>query len=610
MAFHWALPGCESARLKMTVTGPVVHLELTVRAGPSGLFEAEEFHRSLGQGEEATVSFGRWLERHDDKLTLRFPAWPQAVDIEVEMEGNPTFQVPDTVPAGQSWALEVEPDLSPPGRAWRHQDTVLVSASAPDSVVDLPKDVIFLLDLSAGASARWPAVRRGVETFIGHLKADDRVALIGFADGIMAGFSGGSLVQAASFPSAIAWLEQVVCEGRFEFLSSLQAAMSQFREVSRFQMLVPVLSRQPDRLMIACAKPMLSTAFGIRIFPLTPEPGLFSRLAERVGRGQALWGCPERNLTTLARYCSSPRVTDLRVTGGFTPIWPERAPDLLAGTPTFLLGEVEPTPNLKLRGITAEGMWEEHLSVEPSDNPALSLVARSALARHQEDEIEPELPEKFLEEARLLLNTLLSQMGTFDGGRASLAVEMGHPVVRFSVHDTQQFVAIPWKLYLPLIRVLEQWAPDFSPAEVFARVPDDESALRLTFEHYYHGRRVHFELLPLEPETTARELSDRIRSIRSKISHLTRWERPPETLWEEKPTPDQITSDSQLNAWLQNHYRPLHQEMVRLSSLLAWAGGLDERWTDLEGLPFVRVTPGWDFVIEEWLKRCEAVAKS
>ncbi|MGE0489268.1 MAG: hypothetical protein AB7S38_08655 [Vulcanimicrobiota bacterium] len=602
MVMDWSWSGCSGGSLRVVCTGVVARLRLTLDGDSPEDFSfqlpAEAALEQLQRGPDGVeLTWVEWMSLEGHALALSLPAGPASVEVQVTASGpvdHPDRLGPEPARLGYRWRV------APPGLAYREGETLLVMAGGSAELPTMPRDLVLLLDASTGAEPLWGAIRAGARRLLESLGPDDRFSILTFSQGVTGGFAGGALVPRGLVSNSLGWLRTVVCEDGFEFLSAMQGAMSQFREMSRFQMLVPVLHRQPAPFDVDCITPMVATAFGTRIFPVLPEEGDFSRLCARVGRGWGRHGAPDRALERLAEEVARPVVTDVRAAVDSGGCFPDRLGDLLVGRCSPQLVATRNDGAVKLRGITAGGVWEETLPVEPVTQAGLS-----SLLEHQLQKIEAAplpIPADVRLEVTSLLEMLLSQMGSFDDFRCSLSIEMGHPVVRFSIAGTPQFLAMPWRIYRPLLTVLAEWAPTF-PTEIYGRIPDGNDALVVELEDYFHCRRAHLLLLPLELDTLRREIGSRLDSSRARLRQIERWYEPPSSFWGAPVEAQACHPQAEVEEWLERHYRPLYRDQQRLAGLLEWGAELDPRLGDMACQPPARLGAGWELSIQEQLKR-------
>ncbi|MCA9791098.1 MAG: hypothetical protein KC910_04855 [Candidatus Eremiobacteraeota bacterium] len=602
MAMAWNWSGCSGGSLTVGCTGVVARFRLSLQGALPEDFDfqlpAEAALERLERGGDGIeLSWVEWMDAEGSCLVVALPAGPATVEVRASAPGpltHPDRLGPEVGRLSYTWRA------APPGLAYREGDCLLVMAGGSPELTGMPRDLVLLLDASTGAESQWGAVRSGVRRLLESLDPQDRFSILTFSQGVTGGFAGGALVSRGLVSNALGWLKTVVCEDGFEFLSAMQVGMSQFREMSRFQMLIPVLHRQPEPFDVDCITPMVATAFGTRIFPVMPEAGAFSRLCARVGRGWGRFGAPDRALELLAEEVARPVVTDVRALVDGQACFPDRLGDLLVGRCSPQLLSARNDGVVKLRGIKAQGVWETALAVEPVTESGLPRLLEHCLGQVQPP-LTP-IPAEVRREVTGLLDMLLSQMGSFDDYRASISVEMGHPVVRFSIARTPQFLAMPWKIYQPLLTVLAEWATTF-PTELYGRIPDGNDAVLLEFEEYFHCRRAHLRLLPLELDTLRQELGARLDSSRSRLRQIERWYEPPQSFWGAPVESHARHPEQEVEEWLERHYRPLHRDQQRLAGLLEWGAALDPRLGDMVCHPPSRLEAGWDLAIREQLKR-------
>ena len=253
----------------------------------------------------------------------------------------------------------------------------------------LPRDLILLLDVSGSMQGRPLAHLKSVVTkLIDSLGGEDTLEMVAFASGQERYSLEPVHTTEAERRKALGWVESLAAGGGTELISAIEEALRPVRAAASRQVVVVT-----DGLIgfeAAAVRAIRDKLPGqSRLHTVGIGSGsnrAFLRPAARAGRGVEividLDETAERGLIRILAATSQPVVADVTIQGTAMADAPPRLPDLLSGSPVvagFRLRSDGGT--LVVRGQTADGPWEEHLTVEPLPQGAGSNAVQALWAR-------------------------------------------------------------------------------------------------------------------------------------------------------------------------------------------------------------------------------------
>lgn len=315
--------------------------------------------------------------------------------------------------------------------------TFALTMTAPASVHQTPRDLVFVLDRS-GSMSGWKitAARRAIARLIDSLSTNDRFALIGFDDrmdlfspdtlAINHPSTSGPSFQMGSnamrdlasstsskldfFPAtdynrfrAVTWLSALSARGGTEMAAPLALATRALSTTpaTKDPVLVLVTDGQiaGEAHLLETLSPLRArTSFCIVGIDQSPNNSLLNRLA---GSGAGLLSLVESEdrldhaLVSLRRRLTAPDLLDVTVSSNdfeleLDSVTPSGACDLYSGVPVTLSGRFSslttPTPRITLTALTPDGeTFSTTVDLEPTENHAVSTLWARARISDLED---------------------------------------------------------------------------------------------------------------------------------------------------------------------------------------------------------------------------------
>lgn len=288
-------------------------------------------------------------------------------------------------------------DGAAPARAWsdgRHT-LVLVDGDAPAAVV--PRDVVFLVDISGSMGGeKIAAARAAVRGALRGLSVQDRFRLIAFDDRVEPMSAEFLPLDEAALHAADRWVGQLAARGGTELAPALAAALQGPTPPGRLRTVLLVTDGQSndEQQLIQVAAHQRR---GARIFPLGIDTAVNAGLLEqvaRVGGGVATFCTPADDIDAVVAGVESrfgaPLASSLAVEVSYAGAVPDFVP---AGPPpawfrgrpaVLLLDGARPTIAVVGSGGPAPLRWE--LPCAPAPFPLGALFAR-ARVQHLEDRL-------------------------------------------------------------------------------------------------------------------------------------------------------------------------------------------------------------------------------
>ena len=263
---------------------------------------------------------------------------------------------------------------------------------APEGAV--PKEMIFVIDRS-GSMGGFP-IEKAKETMklcIEQMNPKDTFNLLSFSGGTGRCFESPQPNTPANREQALQYLKDLHGSGGTQMMPAILEALGG--------------EHQPDRVRIVCfmTDGQIGNDFAIidavqknvatsRVFTFgignSTNRFLLEAMAHE-GRGEvqfvSLNGEADQAAKTFHERIHKPVLTDISIDWGtlaVEEVYPENYPDLFSVRPLMIHGRLTgpPTGTITLRGMTADGPFEDHIVVAPTEaarrNPALaSLWARS-----------------------------------------------------------------------------------------------------------------------------------------------------------------------------------------------------------------------------------------
>jgi Ca-activated chloride channel family protein len=331
-------------------------------------------HPLLIDGEPGAqrVSFADGGARLDRDVVLRWAVGEAKVGLSLDLGRPPA----DRASAVSTYGLltVVPPQPGSPARA-------------------VCRDLIVLLDTS-GSMGGEPLnqARRVVTALIDSLRDEDQLELIEFSSRARRWKPGPVSATLSARRDALDWLARLRASGSTEMRDGILEAMRALRPESQRQVILitdgmigfesEVVAAVCDRL--PASSRLHTVGVGSSINRSLTGP------ASRAGRGvEVIIGLgedPERAAARLLARTRSPILVELELSGSaLVGHAPRYLPDLFAGAPALIGVALRPEGGeLRLRGRTAEGSWEQRMNVSAqapdSGNPAAAtLFGREAV---------------------------------------------------------------------------------------------------------------------------------------------------------------------------------------------------------------------------------------
>lgn len=260
----------------------------------------------------------------------------------------------------------------------------IVSAPAADGAARVPRDAVFVLDVSGSMSGvKMDAAKRALKAALRGLESGDRFRLIAFSSEHCSFVSGFSLFDDVTLKEADRWIERLEADGGTELLPPLLDALSGDAAPGRLRTVLIVTDGEvgnDDELTRAVARHRNEAlVFTIGIDTSVNE-ALLKRLA-RMGGGTCDLMTPfddiEGRVAGLESLLAHPSAWNVLVQGGELAR-PEPVV-LFAGVPHSLLmsGSAE---SVRVTGNTAAGAWSGDAVPQRVDIPLGALWARERIA--------------------------------------------------------------------------------------------------------------------------------------------------------------------------------------------------------------------------------------
>lgn len=277
-------------------------------------------------------------------------------------------------------------------RAWTdgQYTAALVEAPAVGAVSPLPRDAVFVIDISGSMGGpKMVKAKEALQAALHGLLPGDRFRLIAFDDRVEQFAAGPTVYDDGSLARADRWIEKLQPRGGTEMLPAIQAALDGERSAGRLTTVLFITDGQAwneDELAAA----VLHRKRGARFFTLgidtAVNESLMRRLA-KVGGGTAQLCTPEddieRVISAIEARFGSPLAEEVMISGDLAR--PEPGV-LFAGQPIGLLLAGAPgTVTLTLRG--RDGVQTLSTTPLPTSTPLGPLWARERV-RWLEDELQ------------------------------------------------------------------------------------------------------------------------------------------------------------------------------------------------------------------------------
>lgn len=274
------------------------------------------------------------------------------------------------------------------------------------------RDLIVLLDISGSMHGAPLAQAQQVTTaLLRSLTPQDRIELIAFANRPAAWSPGPRHADPVAVAEALQWLAQLRAGGSTEMHTAILAALAATRAGVQRQVVVVTDGLIGfEREIVGAIRGGLPAASRVHVVGVGSAPNrTLTQGASRAGRGiELLLGVHDDPAPAVARLLArtaSSLVDELALDGSAVLARaPQALPDLCAGSPLRVLVQLAPNGgSLRLRGATAEGVFEHRLDVPAPVVGDDALLAR-AFGRELVEDLEAELAaggEPFAVDARI-----------------------------------------------------------------------------------------------------------------------------------------------------------------------------------------------------------------
>ncbi|TDE26988.1 VWA domain-containing protein [Nonomuraea mesophila] len=344
-----------------------VRLSLSARVDAAGLRLrdlASSLHVVEEEGQTVRLRPGERLDR-DFILRMSFDA-----STSLQLDGG----TDGGTDGGRTFALTVVP---PPLQSTR-----------------APRDVVLLLDRS-GSMGGWKMVcaRRAAARIVDTLTSQDRFAVLTFDSVVEQAFEGLVEADDRNRYRAVEHLARVDARGGTEMLEPLQQAVALLDGTSgRERVVVLVTDGQvgnEDQILERAGGALSAMRVHTVGIDRAVNAGFLGRLAG-LGAGRCELVESEDRLDAameqIHRRIGAPLVTDLSIKGlDVEPGTVTRLGSIFPGVPLRVFGRYREGSSLTVRGMAADGPWEEQVQGVEVDNPAIRAVWARTHLRELED---------------------------------------------------------------------------------------------------------------------------------------------------------------------------------------------------------------------------------
>ena len=290
------------------------------------------------------------------------------------------------------------PDANRPHAGHAYGLLTIVPPETPAAVY--PRDLIVLLDTSGSMSgAPLDQARRVVAALLDSLADTDMLEIISFADSPRRWRNGPVAATAEMHREAHRWLAALEAGGGTEMLHAVEEALKPLRpDAQRQVVLVTDGDIGFESQLLLTLQHDLPRGSRLHAVGVSSAPNrALTRPAARAGRGvevlAALDKDAERAAARLIAATRGPAIVDLEIHGpavaGFAP---HPLPDLMAGAPVLVGLSLRPDGGeMIVRGRTPAGLWEERLTVQPTEAGAGSPGVTALYGREAVEDLELDL---------------------------------------------------------------------------------------------------------------------------------------------------------------------------------------------------------------------------
>lgn len=312
----------------------------------------------------------------DRDIVVRWPVAKQKVGVSLDL-ARPTS---DRAIARSTYGLLT---IVPPDRSTK--------------VRPVARDLIVLLDTS-GSMGGTPLeqARRVVKAMINTMGERDRLEMIEFSWSARNWKNQAVAMNTAGKREAFKWLDSLVANGSTEMRQGIYAALNPLRSDAQRQVVLitdgligfesEVVATIRDRLPASSRLHTVGVGSGVNRSLTGP--------AARAGRGvEVVIGLdedPERAVTRIVARTDCPVLVDLELSGDALEAHaPRHLPDLFAASPTLIAVKLKPSGGeLRVRGRTVDGSWEQRIQVEPTREGSGNAAVTALFGRESVEDIE------------------------------------------------------------------------------------------------------------------------------------------------------------------------------------------------------------------------------
>jgi Ca-activated chloride channel homolog len=248
----------------------------------------------------------------------------------------------------------------------------LVPPAPETNAPALARDLIFLIDTSGSMGGRpLEQAKRVVSLMIESLEDDDRLELIEFGSRPRRWQKEPVVMTREGKKQALKWVKELESSGGTEMRAAVLEALRPLRSDAQRQIVLvtdgyvgferEIVREVHDRLPRGSRLHALGVGSAVN--------RSLTRAAARAGAGlEVVLGLdedPERGAVRMIARTARPMVTELQLDcDGLIDVVPRRLPDLFAGAPVKIaVALMEGATELRVRGKTAEGVWEDGANV-------------------------------------------------------------------------------------------------------------------------------------------------------------------------------------------------------------------------------------------------------
>ena len=264
----------------------------------------------------------------------------------------------------------------------------------------VPRDVIVLIDTSGSMyGAPLEQSKRLVSALVDELTDRDRLELIQFSWKPRRWNKKAVLATDRHKKSALGWIQKLDADGGTEMRDGIYEALAGLRDDAQRQVVLvtdgligfesEIVSEIRHRLPQSSRVHTVGVGSGVN--------RSLTAAAARAGAGVEVIVAPDEDVEPavkrLLARTSDPAVVDVEVSGSaLCEHAAGRLPDLFAGAPARIPVSLSPEGGeLRLRGRTPAGRWEERVTVQPTAEGHGSAAVAALFARESVEELEMKL---------------------------------------------------------------------------------------------------------------------------------------------------------------------------------------------------------------------------